>query len=166
MLVTFGLSISVQFLPDPWFMRRNPCSLYQNPSFLRQYISFNFPLGRYWTCSGPCKLYIIQSQWHLAHNAECKAKGGGQGYTGGGKNCECLHKTILANIWLRQAEAQSWFPIHLPVPQGIGKTSSTDHVEIQPCDRYFDPDFYPSTYVLNGFLRFFCHESTQSREYD
>ena len=74
--------------------------------------------------------------------------------------CECARKIILAHNLLRQADTQSWVPIHLPVPQGTGEASSTYHTLVWPSDRNCDIDVDPTTLVWNGLLDFFCHELT------
>ena len=37
---------------------------------------------------------------------------------------------------------------------------------MQSRDRNYDPIFYPSSHVQNGFFHFCCHESTKIRKYD
>ena len=59
----------------------------------------------------------------------------GQCHVGGKKMCKCARKIILARNLLHQAEARSWVPFRILVPQGTGNMSSADHAVIQPRDR-------------------------------
>ena len=94
-----------------------------------------------------------------------------QGRRAGSRLCqkqlrECASRIILARNVFFQSKAQYWVPVCIPLPQGTGKSSSTDNAGVQICYHNCDLAVDPSTYVWNGFLKFFCHELTQIREYD
>ena len=74
---------------------------------------------------------------------------------------QCVQKHIIAHNLLRQDEARYWVPVHIPVPQGNGEASSTDHSGLQPRNYDCDPTVDPFTYVWKGFLKFFRHELAQ-----
>ena len=60
---------------------------------------------------------------------------------------QCVQKHIIAHNLLRQDEARYWVPVHIPVPQGNGEASSTDHSGLQPRNYDCDPTVDPFTYV-------------------
>ena len=77
-----------------------------------------------------------------------------------------MRKIVLAQNLLRQDKAWYRVPVQLPVPQGTGETSSTDHAEVWLRNRDCNPEVDPSTYVWKGFIKFYHHESTQICEYN
>ena len=93
-----------------------------------------------------------------------EAGGGGGGHISWGKMRECARKIILARDLLRQSEAQSQITIRITVPQGSVKEIFVDHAGVEPHDRDRNPDVDPYKYVLNGFLQYLFHASTQILE--
>ena len=140
MSVTFGLPVLVRFLS-------NTCFICQHPWFLLQHIS-----------SVCCRRLLCM---------RCTNEVGEGGVTWVTNNClRILTEIIMARDLMCQIEARCQVPVRIPVPQGTGESSYTDHVLVWTCNRNYDLTANPSSRVRNGFIHFRCHESTKISEYD
>ena len=146
MSVKFGLSVVVWFPSEPWFICRYTCFLLQ--IFLL------------------CTSVGCLCSWPWGARAVHKWGGGGMVHTGGKFFHRCAREIIMARNLLFQPNARCWIPVWLLVPQGPGKSSSTDRLWVWPHDVNNNMTVNPALYMQNGFIHFFCHESTQIRKYN
>ena len=103
--------------------------------------------------------------FQVLYSARCTSGGGGShGWRGGvpgltqflNQACGLTHQP---DSWLQ-------IPVQIPFPQGTGEPSSADHTWVGPYDRDCDATVYPPPYLQKDFVPFFCHDSTQLREYN
>ena len=74
-------------------------------------------------------------------------------------------KIILACYLMCKPEAWCLFPLWISVPHETGESIFTASLWVQSCDRDCDLNVYPDPHVQNGFVHFWCHESTQICKY-
>ena len=98
--------------------------------------------------------------------AQCANEGGGGLHGWSIIICGFARIIILAHNLMCQPEARCRVPVWIPVLQGTGKLISKDHSWLQYCNRNCDSSVYPAPHVRNGFVHFFCHDSTQIHEYE
>ena len=157
MLVTLASQFLSNFCPTPPLYTEIPYFYTKIPVFYAEIYLFGFH------CAVNVRGWVSIGHIWSVFNDDVRTMSGL--WEGGGRWWKkqlrkCALKIIMARYLLRQAKALSWIPVRLPAPQGTGKESSMDHAVVQHRDHGFKLDISPSTYVWNGFLYIFRHEST------
>ena len=118
----------------------------------------------------PNSLATNAPKWFRMRDAQMRWGWGGgdrvgsHGWNGGVLGL--VHEAKHACDLTFEPNSQIQTPVWLPIPQGIGESSSADHMWVRYCSRDWNLIVYPPPYVQNGLVPFLCHGLTQLREYD
>ena len=146
MLFSMLVSLRLPF----WFVFRfpsDPCFIHQFSCFLIRVLSLITSL-----CGIMCAV------------REFGGWGGSHGWHEGVLGFACEFK--LAHDLMCQLDSWFRFLVRILILQGTGESIYADDTWVRYFNRGFHLTVYPTPYVQNGFVHFFCHGSTQFREYN